>query len=47
MVFLHVFFSKKRVMIEYVLLSGVNDAPEHAHELGKLLQGKDLVMGST
>lgn len=28
----------RRVTYEYVLLSGVNDAPEHAHELGRLLQ---------
>lgn len=27
----------RRVTYEYVLLSGVNDAPEHAHELGQLL----------
>jgi 23S rRNA (adenine2503-C2)-methyltransferase len=28
----------RRVTYEYVLLSGVNDAPEHARELGRLLQ---------
>lgn len=28
----------RRVTYEYVLLSGVNDAPQQAHELGRLLQ---------
>ena len=31
--------SGQRVFFEYVLLSDVNDQPEHAHELGSLLQG--------
>jgi adenine C2-methylase RlmN of 23S rRNA A2503 and tRNA A37 len=30
--------SQQRVFVEYVVLSGVNDAPEQAHELGQLLQ---------
>lgn len=30
----------RRLTIEYILLAGVNDQPEHAHQLGKLL--KDL-----
>jgi hypothetical protein len=30
--------SEQRVFVEYVVLSGVNDAPEQAHELGQLLQ---------
>ena len=31
--------SRQRVLFEYVLLSDVNDQPEHAHELGRLLVG--------
>lgn len=30
---------RRRVTFEYVLLAGVNDAPEHAHELVRLLRG--------
>lgn len=29
--------------MEYVMLRGVNDGPEQAHELGALLQGRDVV----
>jgi 23S rRNA (adenine2503-C2)-methyltransferase len=29
----------RRVTLEYLLLAGVNDAPEHARELGRLTQG--------
>ena len=32
--------SGRRVTYEYVLLSGVNDAPEHAQELGRLLKDR-------
>jgi 23S rRNA (adenine2503-C2)-methyltransferase len=28
----------KRLTIEYILLAGINDQPDHAHALGKLLQ---------
>jgi 23S rRNA (adenine2503-C2)-methyltransferase len=28
----------RRLTIEYILLAGVNDQPEHAHQLGKLLK---------
>lgn len=28
------------VMIEYILISNINDQPEHAHELGKLLESR-------
>jgi 23S rRNA (adenine2503-C2)-methyltransferase len=28
---------RRRVFVEYVMLDGVNDLPEHAHELGRLL----------
>lgn len=31
--------SRRRVMIEYVMLDGVNDTPAHARELVKILQG--------
>ncbi|KXZ45270.1 hypothetical protein GPECTOR_56g366 [Gonium pectorale] len=36
--------SSQRVFYEYVMLSGVNDGLEQAHELGKLLQGDDVVV---
>jgi 23S rRNA (adenine2503-C2)-methyltransferase len=29
----------KRISVQYLLLKGINDGPEHADELGKLLQG--------
>lgn len=32
--------TKRRIFYEYVMLKGVNDTEENAHELGKLLQGK-------
>jgi 23S rRNA (adenine2503-C2)-methyltransferase len=32
--------TSRRVSYEYVLLSGVNDSDELAHELGQLLQGR-------
>lgn len=32
------------MLIEYVMLAGVNDSEETAHTLGKLLQGRDLVV---
>lgn len=37
------FFSKtgRRVSYEYVLMSGINDQPEHAEELAKLLRGRN------
>jgi hypothetical protein len=35
--------SKKRVLIEYILLGGVNDSAETAHQLGALLKGRDIV----
>uniref|UniRef100_A0A383VBW3 Radical SAM core domain-containing protein n=1 Tax=Tetradesmus obliquus TaxID=3088 RepID=A0A383VBW3_TETOB len=36
--------SQQRVFVEYVVLAGVNDGPEQAHELGQLLQGRDMVI---
>ncbi len=32
--------TNKRIFYEYVMLSGLNDSPERAHELGKLLKGR-------
>lgn len=32
--------TNRKVMFEYLLIDGVNDADEHARELGKLLKGK-------
>jgi hypothetical protein len=37
--------SQQRVFVEYVVLSGVNDGQEQAHELGQLLQVRDRVRG--
>jgi len=34
----------QRAMIEYVLLAGVNDQPEHAHQLGQLLQERNVMV---
>eukprot|EP00250_Pteridium_aquilinum_P010323 c19301_g1_i1 orf=364-1509(-) len=36
--------SKSKVFIEYVMLATVNDREEHAHQLGKLLQGRRVVI---
>ncbi|KAK9721353.1 hypothetical protein K7432_003497 [Basidiobolus ranarum] len=33
-----------KVFIEYVLLSGVNDLPEHIHELGELLKHRNVTV---
>lgn len=33
-----------QVFVEYVMLAGVNDQLEHAHQLGQLLQGRDVVL---
>mgnify|MGYP006092897471 CR=1 FL=1 len=32
--------TKKKILMEYCLMSGVNDAPEHARELGELLTSR-------
>jgi len=32
--------TKRRVTYEYILIAGVNDKPEHAHELAALLRGQ-------
>ena len=34
----------KTVMIEYVLISGINDTDEVAHELGELLGARNIVL---
>ncbi|PNW88417.1 hypothetical protein CHLRE_01g028450v5 [Chlamydomonas reinhardtii] len=36
--------SSQRVFYEYVMLSGVNDGEEQAHQLGQLLKGDDVVI---
>jgi adenine C2-methylase RlmN of 23S rRNA A2503 and tRNA A37 len=36
--------SGQRVFVEYVLLSGVNDGDEQAHELGALLQHRNVTL---
>ena len=36
--------TKRKVMMEYVMLKGVNDSLRIAHELGKLLQGKKVLV---
>jgi adenine C2-methylase RlmN of 23S rRNA A2503 and tRNA A37 len=32
------------VMIEYIMIAGINDAIIHAHQLGKLLQGREFLI---
>ena len=34
----------QQVFVEYVMLREVNDGPQQAHELGALLQGRDMVL---
>ena len=36
--------SRSRITFEYVMLDGINDRPEHAHELIKLLKGIPTLM---
>jgi len=36
--------SRSRITFEYVMLDGINDKPEHAHELIKLLKGIPTLM---
>jgi adenine C2-methylase RlmN of 23S rRNA A2503 and tRNA A37 len=31
-------------MVEYVVLRGVNDSLQQAHDLGQLLRGKDVIV---
>lgn len=36
--------NKRQLMIEYILLAGTNDTPEHADALSKLLSGKNVMV---
>eukprot|EP00210_Caulerpa_lentillifera_P002048 g1963.t1 len=36
--------TKQRVFVEYVLLAGINDDSEQAHQVGTLLQGMNVVL---
>lgn len=36
--------SGQRVLIQYCMLGGVNDLPEHAEEMGRLLAGKNATL---
>eukprot|EP01024_Parvocaulis_polyphysoides_P034926 TRINITY_DN30923_c1_g2_i2.p1 TRINITY_DN30923_c1_g2~~TRINITY_DN30923_c1_g2_i2.p1 ORF type:complete len:362 (-),score=25.79 TRINITY_DN30923_c1_g2_i2:68-1120(-) len=36
--------TNQKIFVEYVMLSGVNDQQEHANEVGKLLQFKDVTL---
>lgn len=36
-------FSQQKIFIEYIMLDGVNDEEEHAHQLGKLLDTFQVV----
>ncbi|KAK4744619.1 hypothetical protein SAY87_010931 [Trapa incisa] len=36
--------SKQRIFIEYIMLDGVNDEDQHAHQLGKLLETYEVVV---
>ncbi|KAK9861885.1 hypothetical protein WJX84_010257 [Apatococcus fuscideae] len=36
--------TQRRVFVEYVMLAGVNDGAEQAHQLGELLQGRDMII---
>lgn len=36
-------FSQQKILIEYIMLDGVNDEEQHAHQLGKLLETFQVV----
>ena len=36
--------NKRSVMIEYIMIDNVNSNPEHAHELGNLLHGRNCIV---
>ncbi len=36
--------TKRDITYEYTLIAGINDHPDHAHELGKLLRGKQATV---
>ena len=35
---------RAQIFVEYVMLSGVNDTPEIARELGALVQGRNMLV---
>ncbi|KAJ3290216.1 sorting nexin [Borealophlyctis nickersoniae] len=35
---------RKHVLVEYVLIADINDSPEVAHQLGRLLKGRDVLL---
>lgn len=37
------FCSQQKIFIEYIMLDGVNDEEQHAHQLGKLLETLESV----
>ncbi|KAM6540875.1 hypothetical protein CsatB_005322 [Cannabis sativa] len=37
-------FSKQKILIEYIMLDGINDEGQHAHQLGKLLETLEVVV---
>jgi adenine C2-methylase RlmN of 23S rRNA A2503 and tRNA A37 len=39
----HLALKNRLVLVEYVMLQGVNDSEENAHQLGKLLEGRSVV----
>ncbi|KAM6558300.1 hypothetical protein CsatA_027539 [Cannabis sativa] len=36
--------SKQKILIEYIMLDGINDEGQHAHQLGKLLETLEVVV---
>lgn len=41
---LDMYLAVGRVMIEYIVIGGVNDSPETAHTLGSLFVNKDVII---
>jgi adenine C2-methylase RlmN of 23S rRNA A2503 and tRNA A37 len=41
---LDMYLAVGRVMIEYIVIGGVNDSPETAHKLGLLFVNKDVII---
>jgi hypothetical protein len=42
-----VYYSLQKILIEYIMLDGVNDEEQHAHLLGKLLETFEVVNTQT
>lgn len=40
-------YSLQKILIEYIMLDGVNDEEQHAHLLGKLLETFEVVNTQT